>query len=630
MGMSSSQARMLTLTARLHQVEFGVARLQDYKLQMARESSRVYSDYLNALDATKNVAYVLQSDGTMGEIPLTAAAIYTYGTLDDQYSLTTADGKTLIPESLHEIYSSTSTLCEYLDALGLMTTYTGSTYKTVSNPEYESAYAQWESDHAAWEDEYDAYQAAYEAYLEKYAAWEEEYAQYLIDYAAWEEEYAAWEASNPELVKDDTTQIWWETSDYSLADSFAEAIRSGSSSGGCYYQAMNGNVSCFLHVLGHIIDYDGSKSTDTYTTTLGDTFTLSSISGAYCDDKTLSDGETNSNDVFEEVSDLLNQGIYPSVEDDEECDVTEDSTDYEKLVSKWDYSTGTLKTMKQWAIDLYYVGKYKSAVDGYISNATLALKLDEFTTSLTGALVTYNEEVYEECYQTWLDEEPPKPSAPEMPIFTLTLSAEPELDDYINGLSETLSYTESWTESTVTDKALAQWYINLWYKMEGEDETQTLQKLVEYDYSTDSYVSLYQLTDATKSSTTYSTNEDWGTTENENYMVIPDEYLDDENWLYNAIQGGYVIIQAYSSYKESFYDTSISVDTGLEEVADEEELKKAEADYEAAMKRIDKKDSRYDTEIAMFETEREALIEEIDSLKTVAGDNVDMNFKLFS
>ena len=50
MGMSSSQARLLNLTARMHQIEYKAAKLEAMKLQMANESSRVYETYLEAID----------------------------------------------------------------------------------------------------------------------------------------------------------------------------------------------------------------------------------------------------------------------------------------------------------------------------------------------------------------------------------------------------------------------------------------------------------------------------------------------------------------------------------------------------------------------------------------------------
>lgn len=53
MGMSSSQARLLSLTARQHDVEWKAQKLQAEKLQMANDSDRVYNTYLEALNKTK-------------------------------------------------------------------------------------------------------------------------------------------------------------------------------------------------------------------------------------------------------------------------------------------------------------------------------------------------------------------------------------------------------------------------------------------------------------------------------------------------------------------------------------------------------------------------------------------------
>lgn len=78
------------------------------------------------------------------------------------------------------------------------------------------------------------------------------------------------------------------------------------------------------------------------------------------------------------------------------------------------------------------------------------------------------------------------------------------------------------------------------------------------------------------------------------------------------------------------YETSVATNTNLQEVSDESVLKKAEAKYEADMKKIDMKDRKYDTDLAALEAERNAIKEEMETLKTVAKENVDRTFKLFS
>ena len=52
MGMAASQARLLTITARLHDVEYQAQSIQNAKTQLATQSDEVYQAYLEALDAT--------------------------------------------------------------------------------------------------------------------------------------------------------------------------------------------------------------------------------------------------------------------------------------------------------------------------------------------------------------------------------------------------------------------------------------------------------------------------------------------------------------------------------------------------------------------------------------------------
>ena len=52
MGMAASQARLLTITARMHDVEYAAQSIQNAKITLANQSDEVYQEYLEALDAT--------------------------------------------------------------------------------------------------------------------------------------------------------------------------------------------------------------------------------------------------------------------------------------------------------------------------------------------------------------------------------------------------------------------------------------------------------------------------------------------------------------------------------------------------------------------------------------------------
>ena len=99
-----------------------------------------------------------------------------------------------------------------------------------------------------------------------------------------------------------------------------------------------------------------------------------------------------------------------------------------------------------------------------------------------------------------------------------------------------------------------------------------------------------------------------------------------EEIITNLINSGDVTIVRLKDNSE----TSVAIDTGLQEVSDETLLRKAETKYEADMRKIDAKDRKYDTDLAALEAERNAIKSEMETLKTVAKDNVERTFKLFS
>ena len=115
----------------------------------------------------------------------------------------------------------------------------------------------------------------------------------------------------------------------------------------------------------------------------------------------------------------------------------------------------------------------------------------------------------------------------------------------------------------------------------------------------------------------------------EDRVLSVDGMENNTEWLTNMINEGEILLQKPNK-DGTYYDISVATDTGLQEVSDEKDLRKAEAKYEADMKKIDMKDRRYDTELAALDNERNAIKSEMETLKTVAKDNVERTFKLFS
>ena len=105
--------------------------------------------------------------------------------------------------------------------------------------------------------------------------------------------------------------------------------------------------------------------------------------------------------------------------------------------------------------------------------------------------------------------------------------------------------------------------------------------------------------------------------------------------LRNMVEAGFIVFEKPTNEVDEkgnkiYSEVNIATDTSLQEVSDETELKKAEAKYEADMRKINAKDKKFDTDLAAMEQERNAIKTEMDTLKSVAKDNVDRTFKLFS
>jgi len=103
-------------------------------------------------------------------------------------------------------------------------------------------------------------------------------------------------------------------------------------------------------------------------------------------------------------------------------------------------------------------------------------------------------------------------------------------------------------------------------------------------------------------------------------------------WFNNVINTGRVILNEYltTGTQKGWKEISVATSTNVQEVSDETDLKKAEAEYEHELSKINKKDTKYDQDLNKLETERSALKTELDSIKQVKNDNIERTFGIFS
>ena len=115
----------------------------------------------------------------------------------------------------------------------------------------------------------------------------------------------------------------------------------------------------------------------------------------------------------------------------------------------------------------------------------------------------------------------------------------------------------------------------------------------------------------------------------------------DSDWLQDMVKSGKITIEEAKVTRKggvitstTLSSTSPSSDENISYTTttdiDKRALKKAEAKYEADMKKIDRKDKAYDMTLSKLETQRNALKTEYDSVKKVISDNIDRTFGIFS
>lgn len=120
MGMAASQARLLTLTARIADNELRSQTINNAKMRLAAESSQASNDYVSALN---NAQYLFNStdiNGTSIAQALNFNALSAYSPYNTQYGLTNSSGLLLVSENDADNFKAANgNLNKFLEKYGL-------------------------------------------------------------------------------------------------------------------------------------------------------------------------------------------------------------------------------------------------------------------------------------------------------------------------------------------------------------------------------------------------------------------------------------------------------------------------------------------------------------------------------
>ena len=119
MGLASSQARLLSITARLTSNEYESQQISNAKMRLATQSQEASEAYIAALNDIQYSFISFDSTGDSVKTPLTVATMYEYADGKNQYVLTNASGKVLLTNKDIKNYESSPNLEAFLSKYGI-------------------------------------------------------------------------------------------------------------------------------------------------------------------------------------------------------------------------------------------------------------------------------------------------------------------------------------------------------------------------------------------------------------------------------------------------------------------------------------------------------------------------------
>lgn len=539
MGMSASQARLLSITSRLTNNEFRSQTITNSKLRLAEKSSEASQEYMDALNTQQLMFGVYGDDGSYKAVSLTPTLLYQYADLKNQYSLVNNSGKVMVSAKDAENFEKSNSLYEFLACYGLV-----EKNSEIGTPMYDLLVDK-------------GYENLAKIFEDNVMA-----------------------KDGPNGYKNKCTNMLY---------------------------GINNNASCFVHILAHLLDYDGRLdnkalvSNGEYTTSTGVSFSFNGT-----DEKSQNIIEASAvfwqqeypySDNLKTISDALRE--YPDVfmcngDDNIETDGKQNNlketiekgeplSDIAKLVSDYIYNEGdgsyTLKTIRQKLVDMIYLG--------LSSQGTYGVEKSDSTKDIT------------------------------------KIQLQESMEEFIEDLRYSLESINK--VEVLPDSSKAQWYVNLWYQMNGSD-TANLVRDEEYNGVSYKYIDNMQKTGA-------------------NFAILEDNLLSSSDWLQFALEHGMVTMyqaQYTNPSADSGKTPELSSDgitwrtiiytnaSDITQQDDETAIAIAEVKYKNAVTEIEKEDKKFDQDLKKLDTEHTALQTEYDSIKEVISKNTERSFKAFS
>ena len=571
MGLSASQARLLSITARLTHNETESQLITNSKLRLSDKSAEASEDYIEALNSTQYVYSYYDSTGSKAYYDLTVGTVTQFSEIKNQYGFVDAQGRLLVSETDAANFEDSDTLADFLSCYGVGTVTEADT--AVLTSLYGSGY----------EDYYDS-----DDIYEWYNMINGTISGYTAEDLSDEDTY--------NTLSDAISALYSDSTNYQLlgaSGGLFNNVVSALSSMPSYvavaaYNYASSNTTCYTEVLSSVEDSDyataaahiehnlsaliwGENGLASYASSLSnvtdngnDTYTITSSSGITVTSTLASEGQDCS---------IGNTSYIHAYSDESDAFV-------EILMENLDSSE--IAALIQDLIDLYCNAA-----------AYLSTNFTDYTSAnVTGTTSLTEEEIYNDWIQWYTD------------------LGSASIEDWLNEVNEALAEFKAeldnvLTESIDTTDTKYQWYVNLWYRMGGKTASSKVSNPQNY----------YKVL-----GDEYMYNSDWLKFALEHGIVTMEQVQYQEE--------GETTAEEMNQYAwTSITYTSCS---DLTEESDETAIAKAEVEYEQISAEIQAKDKKYDNDLKDLDTEHDALQTEYESIKSVIEKNVERSFKAFS
>ena len=553
-GLSSSQARLLSLTSRQHSVEGEAHRIQANKLRLANESDKVYSKYLNALDETSlQTLQRFKKTGAESWISGSLNNLLRYETSEDYtgnvfFVQDIASGKLYLPEGLADKYSPGMDIEDFVRSCDNSIIYTEVDHNEYILKKYEDMMARGYDTIAS-----DAIISGYNiARINDNEIIDG--AQIVLD------NLPALDSSGVYSFSDNDS-----SHAYGLAEAI-EALKQRSNYNTTYTDADKQILDTYLELYKSLGDYAPQDMSETeenngMTTSVNVTYDINEISASLYNKKYLTD---NNYSTYLKFLAALNGGEI-TFDGSFQADVT--------------YSMNGNVVLEQ-----HQKNDFSQSIDVY----------NDVSLTSTGTSTTASEILSENAsgcqnYAKAISK-----------IMKRAIETATNAEDYLNSVGKTFEDLQHYQDF----------------------------KAAKADY--DMYFPYIERIPNDKVKANYY-EQIFKAIENAGGCIaVNDKRAKSDSWVGNMIKSAQVILSAWDNETEMLSKTAPSLNTNIQEVSDQNLIEKASQEYEAELDEINTKDARYDRRLAVLESERNAISTEIDSLKEIMRNNINVNFKVFT